>query len=98
MEEREIVGTSLNTVKAKVPVTKPKMESFSQVKEVDLNAESPPVAESEGSNNQASNNQASNNEQSNNEGSGISVNNAQSENSKLKFNKPSIRLKSATKS
>ena len=100
MEERDIVGTSLNTVKAKKPsVTKPKIESFSQVKEVDLNAESPPVAESEGSNNEASNNQASNNnQQSNNEGSGISVNNAQSENSKLKFNKPSIRLKSATKS
>jgi hypothetical protein len=31
-------------------------------------------------------------------GTTFSVNNAQSENSKLKFNKPSIRLKSATKS
>ena len=100
MEEREIVGTSLNTVKAKVSVTKPKMESFSQVKEVDLNAESPPesVAESEGSNEgTSSNNEGSNNQGSNNEGSGISVNSAESENSKLKFKKSTIRLKSATK-
>jgi hypothetical protein len=93
MEEREIVGTSLNTVKPKISIVKPKMESFSQVKEVNLNAENSPesLPETEGSNEGSNQNQGS----SNNE-SGISVN-VEPENSKLKFNKPSIRLKSATK-
>lgn len=89
MEEREIVGTSLNTVKPKVSIVKPKMESFSQVKEVNLNAESSAesLPESEGSNQ---------NQSSSNNDSGISVN-VEPENSKLKFKKSTIRLKSATK-